>query len=360
MLYESFCLGLQKIANPNILKYLDTYRPDAAKSAIHREFGLLFAALEKEGLDEEVKNSIRRRIDDLNRADYLVESYKNSLKEKGTRRSPSAHLVKGLNTSMASITAKNRLELSKKVLSGEITKQQSEIALKKQIRDSIPEGINRKYVEEFGANIGAVPSKKHIEKTLDDAILSNSVRPEYHEAKEELLNLLNPKRDVGSEEPEEEKNEGTEDAEEKTAAIKIEAPKMAPVPGTSRRGGLLASKKRLSVKSSSKPIVTKKLSQSLVSKENKAIGSKQSLGMSRPERLGSLDKVKAAAAAAKPVKQLIGLEALTSKKAVNKASKPLGIGGKGGLKSKFSFKTPKLAPSPNTKVTDYLKVRGLT
>ena len=190
MLFESFCSELEKLANPNILKYLDTYRPEAARSAIFKEYEMLKASLDNDKIEEPVKNAIRRRIDDLNRAEYLVGTFESSLKKNGKKFSAEKHLVGGLNKHLASITSQTRADLAKQVMEGKLTQQQAEIVIKNKLRSIVPDGLNKKYVEDFGANLGVLPSDAHIDKTLDRAILSKSLRPNDIEADSKYLTLF--------------------------------------------------------------------------------------------------------------------------------------------------------------------------
>jgi len=179
MLLGYFSKELEKIANPNVIKYLNSYNPTAARIAVQREFGMLHGALKNESIDEETKLSIRKRLDDLNRADYLVDKYEKSLKRRGQEESPKSHLRKGLEDGIEESTGSLRRRLSQLVMQGKISKQDSLIVAKKRAKDAVPEGLNERYVEEFEGFMGANPeSVVHQEKEHENMLLGG-VRPDF-------------------------------------------------------------------------------------------------------------------------------------------------------------------------------------
>lgn len=320
MLYDAFCLEMTKLANPNILRYIDTYRPDAALSAIHREFGLLLGYLKKEGIDPTVKKSIQRRIDDLNRTEFLLKAYKKSYEKFGRSRKADEHLRMGFQDSIKESTESVKKSLDEMVLSGRISQQDAQIALKRKAGETIPSGLTKEYVENLDKNLGeGKPDERYLQKILDRQVLSASVRPGFFEADEKILKPFEQ--------------------------IKEANVRMHPVTGSSGRNksGLAISKKIMPIKSVSRPIVTKKLHKQLELKAKKVPGSLAEVGISNPKYLG------------KQASALPGLKLLSSAKSRKKVMKPSKnlIG-----RVKFSFKKPKLLAPPKTKVTQYLKKRG--
>ena len=114
-----------------------------------------------------------------------------------------------------------------------------------------------------------------------------------------------------------------------------------------RKHGLAVSKKVEPIKSTGAPTVTKKILKTWKAREKKALGSRASWGLSNPKMLGKM--------ASSKKKLLLDLTDLTAKKGVKKPPSNNLVRG-----IKHSFTKTKLAPSPETKVTDYLKSRGLT
>ena len=317
-MYESFCLELEKIANPNILKYLDTYRPDAALSAIHKEFGLLYAYLKKEGLDPAVKSAIQNRIQDLYRTEYLVKAYKQSMKRHGRSRNPQQHLVTGFLEKLKDVTASEQSRLNETLMKGKISKQDAQIALKAKTREQVPQGLNKEYVENLRKHLGLSMDEKGLPKALINKVLSSSVRPDDIEASARVLRPFEKR-----------------------------AKQMLPVSGSAGRNksGLATPKKEKSPASSVAPTMTRKLNKSLLTTSKKMPGNLINIGMSEPKTLGKIAQAKL------PGMKLLSAE---SKRKVRKPRKEDLIS-----KIPFSFKKSQLVDPPKTKLTKYLHSKGL-
>lgn len=322
MIYDSFCLEMIKVANPNILKYLTTYRPEAAKSALHREFGLLQGYLSNKDTPERTALAIKRRMDDLNRTDYLIDSYSASLKQYGRRRTPDEHLRRGFQESLTEKTKDIMPVLNQKVMKGEISKQEAQIALKTKLRQSVPSDLDKSYVEHFDNHLLGVDDVPEVVE--DKKILSSLMGPDGIDAKPEIVNPLA--------------------AIEKSANVRMKS-----VSGSAGRNksGLAISKKTMPIKSVSAPIVTAKLRKRIELANKKSIGSLSNIGMSEPQYLGKLASVKDG-----PLPGLRLLIAQSSKRSVKKPSDNL------LKKIRFSFKRPDLLAPPKTKLTKYLEEKG--
>lgn len=322
MIYDSFCLEMIKVANPYILKYLTTYRPEAAKSALQREFGLLQGYLSNKDIPDRTALAVKRRLDDLNRADYLIDSYASSLKQYGKRRTPDEHLRKGFQESLTEKTKDIAPVLNQKVMTGAMSKQDAQIALKTKLRQSVPSELNKNYVEHFDNHILGVNSIPEVAE--DKKILSSLIGPDGLDAKPEVLNPLS--------------------AIEKSANVKMKS-----VSGSAGRNksGLAISKKTMPIKSVSAPIVTAKLRKRIELANKKSVGSLSNIGMSEPQYLGKLASVKD-----DPLPGLRLLTAQSSKRSVKKPSDNL------LRRIRFSFKRPELLAPPKTKLTKYLEEKG--
>jgi len=316
-MYESFCLELEKVANPNILKYLHSYRPDAALSAVHREFGLLQGYLNKEGLEPAVKSAIMSRIADLNRTEYLVRAYKDSYKKFGRSRKPKEHMEKGFLEKLKEVTGPIEARVNQTVMSGKMSRQDAQIAMKAKVRESVPEGLNKDYVENLEKHLG-LSYNDNLPKFLKERILQSSVRPDHIEANPRIVRPF----------------------------AKHAQKNLIPVTGSKGRNksGLAVPKPQMSVQNASAPIVTKKLNKTLISTAKKSLGNLQNAGMSDPEKLGKIASEK-----------LPGVRLLSSasKRRVKKPTENY-------IRSiPFSFKKPELVPPPKTKLTKYLQRKGL-
>jgi hypothetical protein len=155
MLLGYFGLELVKIANPNIIRHLNSYNPVAAKAALEQELGLITAALDSEAIDDETKDALRRRMDDVNRADFLVSGFKDALNEYGPDTSAKKLLEKGLEGKMHQSIGGLKKQLQMKVMNGEITQQQALIILKRKVSDVVPKGVNKAYLENFESHMGS-------------------------------------------------------------------------------------------------------------------------------------------------------------------------------------------------------------
>lgn len=333
MLHNYFSKELIKIANPQILRHLNSYDPDSAKAALQDEFGMLMKALKRQDLPMEAQIAIRRRIDDLNRVDYLIDSYKKSYNKKGNLESPKMHIVKGLQEKIDDLTREQRSALSRQVLEGKTTKQNVEIAMKHRVREHVPVGVTKEYAENIEGFLGLSDDPKFSIYKKD-----NEIAKQYLEQPEQSTPPEEP--------PAAEQNPPPEEPQVKEANIK---PIMMPVAGSKGRdtSGLAKAKKIGSASSVAKTIIPKKLFKSLVSADKKSVGSLSNIGSS-PKALGMMKKARAK----KPSLKAPFLSMNYSSK--KKIKKPPSV--KTLNPKVFPFKTKSLKESTN--MSKYLKLRG--
>jgi len=319
MLFDSFCLELEKTANPNILKYIDTYKPAAALSALYKEFTILDSHLRKPDLDPELKKAIQRRIDTLNKTEFLIKTYEKSVKRFGRKRSPDQHLRIGLQDDLHESTRTERRVLDQMVMTGKLSKQNAAIALKNKARKRIPGQLNKEFVESLPQQLGVVKGNEQAMK--DKALIQSKVMPVYPDAAPEKLDPLHFAKQANV--------------------------RMRSVTGSKGRNksGLAISKKIMPIKSVSAPIVTGKLRKSMISANKKALGSLADVGMSDPKYLGKIASQKL------PGMKLL---ATSSKRKVSKPKKDENL----LKKVRFAFRRPKLIKPPKTKLTKYLQKKG--